>query len=439
MVFIMKPKLLLTFFIFFTILLFGGGRLLAVSDTVWRQFVYGDVHQTLFSPNDSLLAVYEETGTGRNDYRISILNPETGDLLRFYEPIQYPKFTSDGQYLVGYHDSDIVVLRVDSLIPLSQYQKATGIIKFIDISSDGQKIYADYGKAYIDIWDFTTGQRISDISYDSCNGCSNMETYAMSISDSLNTLIVEYRLYYGNEPKDPKWKEVDKNIAFDLINKTKRYDITPRFGGFVSKNLIMSNNRKHLYETNDSAYFKRDISSGNIIDTFLISNSYWLSEFIISNDEKYMLITFNNRIEVWNLINKTKVYTYQRDDSGPYDMLSLSNSNKYMCALGFYLYMYATPWLTTNVKKDDGIKALITYPNPGESKINLEFNLEKPGNTKIQIMDLKGNIVKILQEKYLEEGNHNLTVNTGDLIPGIYLMRLESGTSNSIKKIIINK
>ena len=222
----MKSKYTVFIAFFFTLLLFGGGRLLATTDTLWQSLYYGTTKQTQFSPDDSLLAVFETTGDYNSDYqRISLIDPLTGNQLRYFDTIQYPKFTPNGRYLVGYRDSDIVVVRVDSMIKLRQYDKGLNKITYIDISQDGNKIYAIYEASDTNlyyklfrysIWDINTGQRTNDITYDSCDNCSSTDIFGMSVSDSLSTIIIGYRIQFGDKPPDPRFKKYDYNIAYDV-------------------------------------------------------------------------------------------------------------------------------------------------------------------------------------------------------------------------------
>ena len=424
----MRNKIFPGVFIFFTILLFGGGRATATLDTLWRSLKYSDIVQTQFSPDDSLLAIFTK---GTYNFRVKLIDPKTGIQLRAYEPIYYPKFSPDGRYLIGYLDSDIVVVRVDSMIKFREYDKGLREIAFIDISSDGRKIYANYLNTTYSVWDFNTGQRIEDVVYDSCQGCRYKDAYAMAVSDSLNTIILKYQFQFGVNEHDPSYRFEPYFIAYDFVNKTKRYDIP--IGNPYLKNFIMSYDRRRMYERIDSFIVKRDIATGNILDTFRTPIP---NEYVISKDEKYLIISLNESMEVWNLENKTKIYTYPL---GPYYSVSLSNNNKYLCGESGFLDMYSTPWFSSNVKEEGGINALLTYPNPCDSKINLDFNLTKPGITKIQITDLVGNTIKQIEDKYLNEGNHSIPLNTESLLPGVYFIRLESGASKSINKIIINK
>lgn len=74
------------------------------------------------------------------------------------------------------------------------------------------------------------------------------------------------------------------------------------------------------------------------------------------------------------------------------------------------------------------------YPNPTKEYTNFQFNVSNP--SVLQITDVLGNVVKIIEL----EGSGEKTIYVGDLYKGIYFGNLiENGEIVKIKKLIINK
>jgi len=74
------------------------------------------------------------------------------------------------------------------------------------------------------------------------------------------------------------------------------------------------------------------------------------------------------------------------------------------------------------------------YPNPTKEYTNFKFNVN--GSSVLQITDVLGNVVKIINL----EGSGEKTIYVGDMHKGIYFGNLiEEGEIVKIKKLIINK
>jgi len=422
----MKPKLFFSFFLFFTTLLFGGGRLLAIApnDTLWANWnIIPD--EINFSPDDSIISVAYNTGYET----VSLFNTISGNLLRSYDGLSYHKFTPNGQYLVGKLDSHIVVVRTESMTKFRDYQTGLGWISYTDIGYDGSKIFGTRGDSIgYSVWDFNTGQRIEDVMVDSCTGCIENSIYQTAVADSLNILFIQYKKVYQ---KQPVYRSENKFFAFDMTTKQKKYDME-------NCALIFSKDKKRLYLSKDSIYYRLDVATGNIIDTILIAKP---ADIAISNDEKYLVLSMSypSKLEVWNLLTKAKEYTYTDYDNIFFSHTALSNNSKYIACKNPFLVMYKTPWLPTILKDPDGNNPSIIYPNPGNSEITFEFSIIKSGKSKISITDLKGEIIYDFGEQYYDKGKFSRQINTGSLQTGEYFLKMESADGIIINKIIINK
>jgi hypothetical protein len=79
------------------------------------------------------------------------------------------------------------------------------------------------------------------------------------------------------------------------------------------------------------------------------------------------------------------------------------------------------------------------YPNPFNPSTSITFGLLKSGYTTLKVYNVLGKEVVKLVEKHLENGEYNITFDAGNLPSGIYYYRLQSGSFNEMKKMILVK
>ncbi|ASZ12346.1 hypothetical protein CK934_15945 [Chitinophaga sp. MD30] len=79
--------------------------------------------------------------------------------------------------------------------------------------------------------------------------------------------------------------------------------------------------------------------------------------------------------------------------------------------------------------------ALNVYPNPFNEQATVTFQLDNAAQTILSVHDMNGKVVKVLVNGMLNKGTHHVkTIGTG--IPsGMYILRLQSGTTILTKKL----
>ncbi|MGA2296732.1 MAG: T9SS type A sorting domain-containing protein [FCB group bacterium] len=101
-------------------------------------------------------------------------------------------------------------------------------------------------------------------------------------------------------------------------------------------------------------------------------------------------------------------------------------------------------WFLKNTKvnvNDNPIQnSLLIFPNPFSTQTEINYSLPYPDFVKLQIYDIFGNLVSILQEELMETGNHEFQLSLANakywnISSGIYFLRLET-SGNSVTKII---
>ena len=90
------------------------------------------------------------------------------------------------------------------------------------------------------------------------------------------------------------------------------------------------------------------------------------------------------------------------------------------------------------VDKSQDNKSITVYPNPSTIETNINFYLEKQTDVKIDILDMNA-IVKIrnIANGIYRPGIYNINVDTRDLSPATYFVRIKSNNNIRFKKLII--
>jgi endonuclease I len=115
---------------------------------------------------------------------------------------------------------------------------------------------------------------------------------------------------------------------------------------------------------------------------------------------------------------------------------------------GYSMYSNYTPVQLQGTSIDEQTPVILTtslgrvYPNPFHAKTSIELELDKTGTLDLQVYNLKGQLVKTLFSGTKSSGQHTITWNGTDLggspcSPGIYFIRLQSGTKSQQKKLLL--
>ena len=106
-------------------------------------------------------------------------------------------------------------------------------------------------------------------------------------------------------------------------------------------------------------------------------------------------------------------------------------------------HIYGSFIYEPNVSNDDEpvsqILSLHNYPNPFRQSTEISYSLAKPEKVKIQIFNLKGQIVETLLDDNKPAGTHSFEWNAEKASSGIYFCKLSTGKTTSIQKLVIVK
>ena len=77
------------------------------------------------------------------------------------------------------------------------------------------------------------------------------------------------------------------------------------------------------------------------------------------------------------------------------------------------------------------------YPNPFQSSTSIKYSLPKSSNVKIQIYNIKGQLVETLIDRPLPAGIHTVDWDGKDMSSGIYFCKLYADNGSITKKMLL--
>jgi hypothetical protein len=79
------------------------------------------------------------------------------------------------------------------------------------------------------------------------------------------------------------------------------------------------------------------------------------------------------------------------------------------------------------------------YPNPVSSTATIEFQISHPGNVRVEIHNLAGQLNDMILDEFRPAGANSAIWDSGSLPSGIYICRLKAGPEVIRRKIILSR
>lgn len=79
------------------------------------------------------------------------------------------------------------------------------------------------------------------------------------------------------------------------------------------------------------------------------------------------------------------------------------------------------------------------FPNPANPEFNVKFNIKKLGEYKLELYDIRGKIVKVIQNQKINPGEYDIKISTSDISSGIYFVMLSGENEFVSSKISVVK
>ena len=99
------------------------------------------------------------------------------------------------------------------------------------------------------------------------------------------------------------------------------------------------------------------------------------------------------------------------------------------------------PDITTGITGNDGVNNFLgmVYPNPANSSFDLVLNMAKKQVVKVQLINLEGQVLKILYEGEMNDGDNKITTHVSNIAAGFYIVNIHLQDRVITKKILIKK
>jgi len=79
------------------------------------------------------------------------------------------------------------------------------------------------------------------------------------------------------------------------------------------------------------------------------------------------------------------------------------------------------------------------YPNPFNPSTKITYSLQNPELVSMKVFDVLGREVATLVNQYQSAGKHTVNFNAGNLTSGMYFYKIEAGSFQSVKKLMLLK
>lgn len=76
------------------------------------------------------------------------------------------------------------------------------------------------------------------------------------------------------------------------------------------------------------------------------------------------------------------------------------------------------------------------WPNPFGDRVSVEFRLPRPGRVRVEIYDIAGRRVRLLEDAPRAAGRHRIDWDAVDLPAGLYFCRIEAGGKVEVEKVV---
>lgn len=104
---------------------------------------------------------------------------------------------------------------------------------------------------------------------------------------------------------------------------------------------------------------------------------------------------------------------------------------------GFVVLGLKAPGHTTLIPTEVSMSAV--SPNPFNQKGTVTISLKGSEDIQLSLYDLQGRSVLNLHSGSLSAGNHQFTINSQDLVSGLYLVKLSAGNQNLSQRVVVLK
>ncbi|MCX8011453.1 MAG: YCF48-related protein [Ignavibacteria bacterium] len=159
--------------------------------------------------------------------------------------------------------------------------------------------------------------------------------------------------------------------------------------------------------------------------------------------EGWATLGFDRRFLFSSDSGRTWTTIYSPDSSAITDLCFLDSLHGFACADSGYIYKFV-PQVINKIdfeKLNDNTSFRVNpiYPNPFNSKAKLSFYVDNKIHLKIKIYNVLGQLISTLFDGTVEQGLHEIGIDSSLFPSGIYLISFHSENKTQIQKFIVAK
>ncbi len=425
-------KLFVSFVLLIALLQSGFCQIIPIDSCIVWQKETCDANRIDVSPDSKYIA------TACSDGFIKIYNLEDGSLLNEFRAsdsyVYSIKYSSDGHYLISIGYEGIVKIW-DSMkwdtIKTIIVGKPDGYHYYATISHNNRYIAATRALDGVSIYDLISGQLLKTYKL-----LESTEWNEMPIAQSVEFSPDDYYIAVAADYNPGRLINIqtDSTIITDSLNYAGRtfYATFSNDGkSFITG--YGDTDNKHFgvnsYNIQSKELYKTFTSYGSIFDIAVSPNDNYLSVGTYSNE----------LVDIWNFKTGNLFETSKING----EFVKFTPDSNFFVIQGLGKSTLVDFYKLTPVKEIVSIKEknqiLNVYPNPSKSIFLIDFYINNFQKIKISIVDIKGNEVEILSNNNWEKGEHQINWDISQIVNGIYFIKLVSGNSVDVKKIIVSK
>ncbi len=212
--------------------------------------------------------------------------------------------------------------------------------------------------------------------------------------------------------------------------------------GFVNKNSQSNHWERFNVLTGAASNAKQPRIVYDFVKNFFLA-TYW-----DSTTKKLALtykdINFTNPNSWTNLISQYNDTTINIEDAKPHLSVNPINGRTNFVWISGGKNVEGVAYFDSNTslvgrpEMEQNKTSAFCYPNPANSNVSVEFNLEKPSNVLFELKDIHGKILLETKNQFFPVGNNRLLFSTDFLPEGYYLIHLLSNEFSLTNKLIIS-
>ena len=339
-----------------------------------------------------------------------------------------------------------------------------------------ESINADAGSSYL--WYFPNGTPATSTDQNPtvCYTTTGMQDVALVVTnaagsdsvyfnDYLNVISAKSLPYFEGFETLSNFNTTD-DWSTENFNNNSTFQVTTLAALSGSKSARLSNHGQGLGSIDELISGPIDLSSLPANGQITLSFRYSYKKRLSNNDEWLRFYVANDCENDWVLRKtmhgvvlspETQNTPWVPSDSSDWTTVHITNitnafftgefkfkfnfendggNNFYLDNINLYEGSASDDIIAAGIEDLNSFEQFILYPNPTDNELNVRFNIQESNAVQVSIQDLQG---KLIQGHKIQaiSGSNVIMMNTEELAPGVYFLKLQSNQGLKIEQFIV--